>query len=124
MIMYTVSALCMLNLSLTNSIVGFAISGIGIGAVFGGFMSTMPTIITERYGLKNFGVNYGITFIGFSLAAIFGPMTAATVRMSTGSYTDAFWIALGLNVLGLIFALIFKTLDKRSKILPKNSLAQ
>ncbi|HEY3424004.1 MAG TPA: OFA family MFS transporter, partial [Negativicutes bacterium] len=55
MIMYTVSALCMLNLSLTNSIVGFAISGIGIGAVFGGFMSTMPTIITERYGLKNFG---------------------------------------------------------------------
>jgi MFS family permease len=64
------------NLALTGSIIGFAVSGIGVGAVFGGFMSTMPAIISERYGLKNFGVNYGITFIGFSLAAIFGPMTA------------------------------------------------
>ncbi|MBU2702334.1 OFA family oxalate/formate antiporter-like MFS transporter [Sporomusaceae bacterium BoRhaA] len=114
-VMYVISALCMLNLALTGSVVGFAVSGIGIGAVFGGFMSTMPGIITERYGFKNFGVNYGITFIGFSLAAIFGPMIAATVRESTGTYNNAFWIALGLNILGLIAAYIFRTLDQRRK---------
>ncbi|HWR07659.1 L-lactate MFS transporter [Sporomusa sp.] len=113
MVMYVISALAMLNLAFTDSVAGFAVSGIGVGAVFGGFMSTMPSIISERYGLKNFGVNYGITFIGFSLAAIFGPMTAATVRVSTGNYEQAFWIALGLNVLGLLFALLFRALDKR-----------
>ncbi len=114
MVMYVISALAMLNLAVTGSVTGFAISGIGVGAVFGGFMSTMPSIISERYGLKNFGVNYGITFIGFSLAAIFGPMTAATVRVATGNYEQAFWIALGLNVLGLLFAILFRALDKQS----------
>lgn len=116
MVMYVISALAMLNLTFTGSVIGFAVSGIGVGAVFGGFMSTMPSIISERYGLKYFGVNYGITFIGFSLAAIFGPMTAATVRQSTGTYGQAFWIALGLNVVGLVFACIFRFLDKRSKL--------
>ncbi|MDT8899829.1 OFA family MFS transporter [Anaeroselena agilis] len=114
-IMYVVSALSMLNLSMTSSVAGFAVSGIGVGAVFGGFMGTMPPIISERYGLKNFGVNYGITFIGFSLAAIFGPMTAATVRMSTGSYQNAFYIALAISVLGLVCAFIYRALDKSEK---------
>ena len=78
-------------------------------------MGTMPTIISDRYGLKNFGVNYGITFIGFSLAAIFGPLTAAKVRVATGNYEQAFWIALGINVVGFVFAYIFRTMDVKSK---------
>lgn len=124
MIMYTFSALGMLNLALTSSVAGFGVSGIIVGAVFGGFMSTMPSIISERYGVKNFGVNYGITFIGFSLAAIFGPMTAATVRQSTGNYEQAFWIALGLNIVGFIFALIFRSLDNQSKLTRQVTLSE
>lgn len=115
MIMYIVSALSMLNLAFTTSVAGFVASGVGCGAVFGGFMGTMPTIISDRYGLKNFGVNYGITFIGFSLAAIFGPLTAAKVRVATGNYEQAFWIALGINVVGFVFAYIFRTMDVKSK---------
>lgn len=115
MIMYIVSALSMLNLAFTTTVAGFVASGIGCGAVFGGFMGTMPTIISDRYGLKNFGVNYGITFIGFSLAAIFGPLTAAKVRVATGNYEQAFWIALGINVVGFVFAYIFRTMDVKSK---------
>lgn len=115
MIMYVVSAVSMLNLAFTTSVAGFVASGIGCGAVFGGFMGTMPTIISDRYGLKNFGVNYGITFIGFSLAAIFGPLTAAKVRVATGNYEQAFWIALGINVVGFVFAYIFRTMDVKSK---------
>jgi OFA family oxalate/formate antiporter-like MFS transporter len=115
MIMYVVSAVSMLNLAFTTTVAGFVASGIGCGAVFGGFMGTMPTIISDRYGLKNFGVNYGITFIGFSLAAIFGPLTAAKVRVATGNYEQAFWIALGINVVGFVFAYIFRTMDVKSK---------
>jgi MFS transporter, OFA family, oxalate/formate antiporter len=115
MVMYVISALSLLNLNFTDNVPGFVASGIGVGAVFGGFMGTMPSIISERYGLKNFGVNYGITFIGFSLAAIIGPMTAAKVRVLTGNYEQAFWIALGVNVVGFVFAGIFRTLDSRSK---------
>ncbi len=124
MIMYVISALGMLNLTFTTSVAGFAVSGVCVGAVFGGFMSTMPSIISERYGLKNFGVNYGITFVGFSLAAIFGPMTAATVRQSTGNFEQAFWIALGINIVGLVFAFVFRTLDKRSKMTVKANITQ
>lgn len=115
MIMYVVSAASMLNLTFTGTVLGFVVSGIGVGAVFGGFMGTMPTIISERYGLKNFGVNYGITFIGFSLAALSGPLTAAKVRVATGNYDQAFWIALAVNVVGFIFAIIYKSMDKKSQ---------
>lgn len=115
MIMYIVSALSMLNLTFTGTVLGFVVSGIGVGAVFGGFMGTMPSIISERYGLKNFGVNYGITFVGFSLAALSGPLTAAKVRVATGNYDQAFWIALGVNVVGFIFAIIYKSMDKRGQ---------
>lgn len=115
MVMYVVSALSMLNLNFTDNVPGFVASGVGIGAVFGGFMGTMPSIISERYGLKNFGVNYGITFVGFSLAAIIGPMTAAKVKVATGTYEQAFWIALGVNVVGFAFAYLFRTLDNRAR---------
>lgn len=114
MLMYVVSALSMLNLTFTTSVAGFAVSGIGVGAVFGGFLCLLPPIIGERYGLKNFGVNYGVTFIGFSLAALTGPLLAAKVRVATGDYNQAFWIALGVNVVGLVFAFIYRTMDNKS----------
>ena len=113
MVMYIVSALSLLNLAFTHSVAGFVVSGVGVGAVFGGFMGTMPTIISERYGLKNFGVNYGITFVGLSMAALTGPLSAAKVRVATGSYDNAFLIALGVNIAGLVFAALYRTLDKR-----------
>ncbi len=114
MIMYIVSAVSMLNLTFTGSIAGFVASGVGVGAVFGGFMGLMPSIISERYGMKNFGVNYGVTFIGFSLAALSGPLLAGKVRAATGDYNQAFWIALGVNVVGLVAAAVFRMMDKRS----------
>jgi len=114
MLMYVVSALSMLNLTFTTSVPGFVASGIGVGAVFGGFLCLLPPIIGERYGMKNFGVNYGVTFIGFSLAALSGPLLAAKVRVATGDYNQAFWIALGVNVVGLVFAFIYRTMDNKS----------
>ena len=114
MVMYIISAVSLFNLTFTGNLYGFVASGVGVGAVFGGFMGTMPTIISERYGLKNFGVNYGITFIGLSMAALTGPLTAAKVRVATGTYDKAFLIALGVNIAGLVFAAIYRTLDKRS----------
>ncbi len=114
MLMYVVSALSMLNLTFTSSVAGFVASGVGVGAVFGGFLCLIPPIIADRYGMKNFGVNYGVTFIGFSLAALSGPLLAAKVRVATGDYNQAFWIALGVNVVGLVFAFIYRTMDNRS----------
>ena len=122
-IMYVVSALSMLNLTFAGSVAGFVASGIGVGAVFGGFMGLMPSIISERYGLKNFGVNYGVTFIGFSLAALSGPLLAAKVRVASGDYEQAFWIALGVNVVGLVFAFIFRAMDKKSSVAAESTAA-
>lgn len=125
MLMYVVSALSMLNLTFTASVAGFVASGIGVGAVFGGFLCLLPPIIGERYGLKNFGVNYGVTFIGFSLAALSGPLLAAKVRVATGDYEQAFWIALGVNVVGLVFAFIYRTMDNKGTAeVPANAAAK
>lgn len=124
MIMYIVSALCLLLCATTQSTIGLAISVIGIGAGFGGFMGTFPSIISGRYGLKNFGVNFGVTFIGFSISAVCGPMLGAMIAMKTGSYQNALWIILGLNFVGLLFAALFKRLDRPSHIVTSNSIAK
>jgi len=37
------------------------------------------------------------------------------VKVATGTYEQAFWIALGVNVVGFVFAAIFRTLDNRAR---------
>ncbi|TWH51788.1 OFA family MFS transporter [Sporomusa sp. KB1] len=124
-IMFTISA-CMLFL-LTNaaSYVGFAAAGAGIGACFGGAQAIFPSLVAENYGTKNVGVNYGITFVAFGVAAYYGPMIAANVaKANNGIYTQAFWFAMVLNVIGLVITFGYKMLDKRSKLLSTNHIAR
>ena len=58
----------------------------------------------ENYGPANQGVNYGIVFVGYSTAAFFGPRVAAGMAASNnGDFTNAFYTAIALAVVGFIF---------------------
>ena len=56
---------------------------------------------------KNNGVNYGIMFIGFALAGIVGPQILQRLGTPT-----AYYVAIGLGVLGLIMSFIYRAMSK------------
>lgn len=116
MCIYTVIAVMLLLMANSNSGMGYAISIIGIGLCFGGTLGVFPSIVAEKFGMKYYGVNYGITFIGYSLAAFFGPRIAAQVAgANNGSFTKAFYIALVLSLIGIALTQLFKLMDIKEK---------
>lgn len=117
MAIYLVVATMMLVIALSSSVVGFAIAIIGIGLCFGGTMGIFPSIVGEKFGMKYYGVNYGVTFIGYSGAAFFGPRIANRfAAANNGMFTNAFYVALVISLVGLVLAIIFKGIENKQQI--------
>ena len=79
-----------------------------IGANYGSNLALFPSITKDFYGLKNFGVNYGLVFTawgvgGFSLALLAGKMYDITA-----SFNVAYYGASGLLILAAMMTFFLK----------------
>jgi MFS family permease len=82
-------------------VMGIMLQGFCYGTIF----AVMPSLAADLYGMKNFGANYGCVFFSWGIGGgILGPMTAAKVFDTTGTYNLAYIIACGLTVVSLIIA--------------------
>jgi OFA family oxalate/formate antiporter-like MFS transporter len=99
-ICFLVQALCILLLSqaktgtLLGSTVVLAILSALIGANYGANLALFPSITKDFYGLKNFGVNYGLVFTawgwgGFGLSLLAGRVYDVTQTFSFAYYCSA-----------------------------------
>lgn len=84
-----------------------------VGVSFGSFMGVYPGFTADQFGARNNSVNYGIMFIGFALAGYFGPQIMRSVYESTGVYQNAFLIACGLNIAGIILTVLYRMIRKK-----------
>jgi OFA family oxalate/formate antiporter-like MFS transporter len=73
-----------------------------VGLCYGGYLGIFPSICADAFGAKNLTVNYAVLFTSFSVAAISGPYAAGAVKAHSGAYTNAFYIAAVVAVLGLL----------------------
>lgn len=113
---YGLIAAMLLLIAWTTSTIGFAVALMGIGLCFGGTMGVFPSLVAEKFGMKYYGINYGVTFIGYSMAAFFGPRIAAQVADAhNGDFTQAFYIALAISLFGIVLALFFKWYENRNR---------
>lgn len=79
-----------------------------LGLCYGGFLTLIAPLTADLFGTKNLGVNFGIMFLTVAIAAYVGPLLAAVVKQANnGDYTQAFIIAVFINVAGLILFGIF-----------------
>lgn len=91
-----------------SSSTSFAISIIVLGICFGGVMGVYPPLVMENYGPINQGVNYGIVFCGYSLAAFFAPKIAVSIAKNNhGNFSNAFYVAIAVAVIGLVLNFIY-----------------
>ena len=61
-----------------------------VGFCFGALLSVMPALCADLYGLKNFGINYGILFLAWGLSGVITPVIANYFYDATGSFTNAY----------------------------------
>ena len=85
-----------------------------VGFSFGSIMGIYPGYTARQFGRRNNSVNYGIMFIGFALAGLFGPMIMNMIYSSTGKYQPAFLVSAALSAVGLCLVFVLDSLSKRS----------
>ncbi len=91
-----------------NTIPSLAIGASLAGLAYGSLFSLMPSITADFFGIKNMGVNYGLIFTGWGIAAVIGPMLGGVVVMKSGTYTVSYILAGVLLVIGMLLALKIK----------------
>jgi MFS family permease len=92
-------------LSVPSLGVGVAVTGLCYGAIF----SVFPATTADKFGIRNFGADYGIVFTAWGLGGVIGPMTAAAFLDATKSYNAAYWVACALLVVATLITFTFKT---------------
>lgn len=114
MIIFSVVALSLFILTIIPGQFGFSLGIIGLGICFGGVMGVFPSIVMENYGPANQGVNYGIVFTGYSLAAFFAPRVAVQMAAANnGNYSQAFYVAIALSLVGLVLSVLYSKISKK-----------
>lgn len=115
-VMYIVSAVCLMILNIATTFPLFIIGTFGIALSFGGFLGIMPSVTADNFGAKNLGVNYGVIFTAFGVAAVVGPRLAAVAKEASGGlYSRAYLIASILNIAGIACTLLIINKMKKEK---------
>jgi MFS transporter, OFA family, oxalate/formate antiporter len=79
-----------------------------IGANYGANLSLFPSITKDFYGLKNFGVNYGLVFTAWGVGGFVLPLIAGKLHDTYQTYAYAYYIASALLVLAAIVTFLVK----------------
>ena len=79
-----------------------------IGANYGANLALFPSITKDFYGLKNFGVNYGLVFTAWGLGGFMLSILAGQVYDSTKSFEFAHRCSAGLLIAAAVVVLLLK----------------
>jgi nitrate/nitrite transporter NarK len=79
-----------------------------IGFNYGANLSLFPSFAKDRWGLKSFGVNYGILFTAWGVGGFVMSRVQQTLMASTGTYTSSFLIAAIMLCVGTVLTLMLK----------------
>ena len=97
----TACALFLISLAGGEGILLFQASVAVLGFAFGGPMVVFPPLTARFFGVKHLGVNYGIVFFGYSLAAFVGPKIALYFYGATGTFVHAYYVSIALALAGI-----------------------
>lgn len=107
-----ICALDMILMSQVKNFTGFIASMVIVGLCYGGALAVFPAINSDVFGSRYSGINYGILFTAYGIAAIIGPSVATMFRKSFGSYSYAFIFAATCCIIGAILSVIVAKINK------------
>ena len=88
--------------SLLASAAVLAVISALIGANYGANLALFPALTKDYYGLKNFGMNYGMVFTAWGIGGFMLALLAGRVYDSTQSFNFAYYTSAGLLIAAAI----------------------
>jgi OFA family oxalate/formate antiporter-like MFS transporter len=79
-----------------------------IGFNYGANLSLFPSFTKDLWGLKNFGMNYGIVFTAWGVGGFVLPRIQQMLQAKSGSYTSSFVVAALLLLVGTAMTFLIK----------------
>jgi OFA family oxalate/formate antiporter-like MFS transporter len=79
-----------------------------IGANYGANLALFPALTKDFYGLKNFGVNYGLVFTAWGLGGFMLSLLAGKVYDQTQAFTFAYQCSCALLVVAALVTFVVK----------------
>ncbi len=108
-LMVVVSAVAMPALYMFGSHVLFFVVGVfAVYYCYGTLLAVFAATSADFYGTKHFGVNYGLLFLAWGIAAVAGSQLAGFVYDTFGNYQYAFFGAAVLSIVSLLCLLAAK----------------
>jgi MFS family permease len=99
----------------------FVIVSMLLGFNYGACLSVFPSAVKDNFGLKNFGINYGLVFTAWGVGGFVFPLLAgklfeaAKKSTGTGSYDDAYLTAAAVLVLAAALTFVARAAEKKHK---------
>ena len=79
-----------------------------MGFCYGTNLSLFPSLTKDNWGLKNFGINYGLVFTAWGVGGFVMGRLSQMLIASTGRYTSSFLTAAVLLVVGAFLTMLLK----------------
>lgn len=86
-----------------------------INAGYGGGFSNLPTLLSDRFGMKNISQIHGLALSAWAFAGLSGNQLSSYIVQKTGSFTNVLYITTVLYAVALIISFV---LVKPGKNLP------
>ena len=89
------------------------------GFSFGGILVVFPPLTSRLFGLKNAGINYGIMFMAYAVAALFAPQIgalAAKPELGAATYSFSFLLAICIAVAGIAVDIVLMFVMKKRNV--------
>lgn len=118
-IIFLSSILISLVVYCTNSIyTGFGIATVSflliINAGYGGGFSTLPALLSERFGMKHISQIHGLALSAWAIAGLTGNNTSELILSNGGNYTKVIFVGMILYLVAFLICMILVR-NKRSE---------
>lgn len=116
--LFQATLMMVLRTGLTD-MTAFVVVSMLLGFNYGACLSVFPSAVKDNFGMKNFGINYGLVFTSWGVGGFVFPLAAgkmfetAKKATGTGSYNDAYQVAAGLLVVAAALTFATRTIEKR-----------
>lgn len=86
-----------------------------LGANYGSNLALFPSTAKDYFGLRNFGVNYGLLFTAWGAAGLVMPWVNGRIKDMTGSNDLTYFIIIALLLLGSALTFVSRAIAQRGK---------
>lgn len=86
-----------------------------IGFNYGSNLSIFPSVAKDLWGLRNFGINYGVLFTAWGAGGFVMSRVSQMIKAATGSLEYSFWMAALLLAVGSVMIVFFNRVLKHNQ---------